>query len=184
MSIAHAVFPAPAQANPAYVPRRKQQWELLVECIPMLHAYVRRLVGNRERASEVLQEVSLRILAGEGPSDDPQRFAAWSRGVARHVIAHDWRMRRRALAELPLEDDAVDEISDPLADPEAHLDARAWMARVRHDIDREGMELLYRRYVLEETGKELADELAQSPAAVRMRLMRLRSTAAARAPRP
>lgn len=161
----------------------KRQWQLLVDCVPMLHAYVRRLVGNRERAAEVLQEVSLRILAGEGPSD-PERFAAWSRGVVRHVIAHDWRMRRRARAELPLEDSLMEEISDPFADPEGHLDARAWMSRVIDDIDSEGLELLYRRYVLEETGKELADELSQSPAALRMRLMRLRSTVSSRAPRP
>jgi RNA polymerase sigma factor (sigma-70 family) len=161
----------------------KTQWQLLVDCMPMLHTYVRRMVGNRERAKEVLQEVSLRMLATEGPTD-PDRYSAWSRGVARHVIAHDWRMRKRALAQLPLDDDLLEEASGVLSDPEGHLDARAWIARLAGDIDSDGLELLFRRYVLEETGKELADELAQSPAAVRMRLMRLRTTVSARAPRP
>jgi len=49
------------------------------------------------------------------------------------------------------------------------------------DIDSEGVELLYRRYVLQESGKELADDLASSPAAMRMRLMRLRSSVSAMA---
>ena len=154
----------------------KTQWRLLIDSLPMLHGYVYRLVGKGERAKEILQEVSLRMLATEGPAD-PERYAAWGRGVARHVIAHDWRMRRRALAEQPLEDELLDEMSYAGVDPEAHLDARVWISRIADDIDSDGLELLYRRYVLQETGKELADEMAQSPAAIRMRLMRLRSSA-------
>lgn len=160
---------------------RKAQWDLLVDCVPMLRSYLRHLVGDRDRANDALQEVSLRILAGSGPLD-PERFAAWSRGIARHVIAHDWRMLRRARAELPLEDDLLGDASETQVDPDGHLDARAWMARAIADIDHDGLDLLFRRYVLEETGKELADELAQSPAAIRMRLMRLRSTLSAHVP--
>src|SRR5688572_24113734 len=161
----------------------KTQWRMLIDSLPMLHGYVCRTIGSGERANEILQDVSLRMLATEGP-DDPERYAAWGRGVARHVIAHDWRMRRRALAEQPLEGELLDQISDAGVDPEAHLDAREWIARLAEDIDSDGLELLYRRYVLQETGKELADEMEQSPAAIRMRLMRLRSSASALAPRP
>jgi len=163
-------------------PSNKSRWHRLIDSLPMLHAYVCRLIGNGERAEEVLQEVSLRMLATEGP-DNAERYAAWSRGVARHVIAREWRRRRRALAEQPLEDDVIDEMSDGI-DQEAHLDARDWIARIADDIDSDGLELLFRRYVLQETGKELADEMEQSPAAIRMRLMRLRSSASALAPRP
>src|SRR5262245_29136128 len=158
----------------------KSRWDLLVGNMPLLHAYVRRLVGNRETANEVLQEVSLRILSGDGPRDR-ERFLAWSRGIARHVIALDWRMRRRARAVVPLAGELVEEICDRVADPESHIDARTSLARVVGEMDSAGLELLVRRYVFEETGKELADELSQSPAALRMRLMRLRSSA--RAPR-
>jgi len=160
----------------------KSRWDLLVRSMPALHAYVRRLVGSRETANEILQEVSLRILSSDGPRDR-ERFLAWSRGIARHVIALDWRMRRRAREVLPLENELMEEISDPVADPESHIDARASLARVMVDIDSAGLELLVRRYVFEETGKELADQLAQSPAALRMRLMRLRSSLSARAAR-
>lgn len=151
---------------------------LLLGSLPMLHSYVRRLVGNGERANDILQETSLRMLTTEGPTD-PERYAAWGRGVVRHVLAHDWRTRRRAQSEQPFEEDLLDESSPPCVDTEAHLDARASVARIAVDLDCEGVVLLYRRYVLQETARDLADELAQSPAAMRMRLMRLRSRALA-----
>jgi RNA polymerase sigma factor (sigma-70 family) len=156
----------------------KSRWRLLVDSLPALHAYVNRLVADGERANDILQEASVRMLASEGP-DEPERYVAWGRGVIRHVMAHDWRMRRRALTEQLLADDVLDEISDPPIDPEAHLDARASIARIAGDLDGDGLRLLYRRYVLQESGRELADEMAQSPAAIRMRLMRLRSRALA-----
>ena len=165
------------------IKRGKNTLQLLVGCLPMLRGCVRRLADSAEHAEEIFQEVSLRMLSTEGP-DDPERYAAWARGVVRHVIAHDWRMRRRARAEQPFEEDLVEEFVEPPTDPEAHLDARAWVERIVGDIDSEGVELLYRRYVLQESGKELADDLASSPAAMRMRLMRLRSSVTALAPLP
>jgi DNA-directed RNA polymerase specialized sigma24 family protein len=157
----------------------KSRWQLLIESLPMLHSYVCRFVGSGDRANEILQEASVRMLTTEGPTD-PERYAAWGRGVARHVMAQDFRMRRRALAEQPLQEDLVDETSDPTTmDAEAHVDARVSIARLAGDLDSDGLTLLYRRYVLQETGRELADELAQSPAAIRMRLMRLRARALA-----
>ncbi len=159
-------------------PRPQTKWRLLVGALPMLQAYVRRLADNDEQAKEILQEVSVRMLTTEGP-DDPERYGAWARGVVRHVMAHDWRMRRRARAEQPFEEDMMEDFVEPPSDPEAHLDARAWIERIVDDLDSEGLELLYRRYVLQESGKELADDLASSPAAMRMRLMRLRSSVSA-----
>ena len=77
------------------IKRGKNTLQLLVGCLPMLRGCVRRLADSAEHAEEIFQEVSLRMLSTEGP-DDPERYAAWARGVVRHVIAHDWRMRRRA----------------------------------------------------------------------------------------
>jgi DNA-directed RNA polymerase specialized sigma24 family protein len=156
----------------------RTKWRALIGSLPTLKRYVRRLTGDDERADEILQEVSLRMLATEGP-DEPERYAAWGRGVVRHVIAHDSRMRRRARAEQPFEEELVEEFVDRPIDPEAHIDARAWVERIVGDLDNEGLELLYRRYVLQESGKELADDHASSPAAMRMRLMRLRTSVSA-----
>jgi hypothetical protein len=43
------------------------------------------------------------------------------------------------------------------------------------ELGADEFELLVRRYVLEEDSNELANDLEQSPAALRMRLMRLRA---------
>lgn|GEM_PF-3145598 len=153
---------------------------LLIDCMPRLRAFVHRLVGDRETENELLQEISLRALAGEGP-DEEDVFLAWSCGIARHVIGIEWRRRRRARAELPIEDDGV---AVELPDRQACLDnciaARESLLRAVNDVDAEGLDLLIRRYVLGKPGKDLADELELSPAALRMRLMRLRSTLRAR----
>src|SRR4029078_12519593 len=61
----------------------------------------------------------------------------------------------------------------------AVVDARVRVQRLVQDMDSEGLELLYRRYVLQESGRELADDRASSPAPMRMRLMRVRSSVSA-----
>src|SRR6185295_17850297 len=119
----------------------KRQWKLLVGCMPALRSYVRRSVDSHDAANDVVQEVSVRVLTGDGPRE-PERFLAWSCGIARHVIALDWRMRRRAAAAMPLEEDQIEMHSHTIWDPEQHIDARASLARAMVDIDREGIELL------------------------------------------
>jgi RNA polymerase sigma factor (sigma-70 family) len=156
----------------------KKLGEMLVGCMPTLFAFVRRRVGDRETANEILQEVSLRALAGEGPRD-PDSFLSWSCGIARHVIGMEWRRRRRVRAEQPLEDPILEQIRDPVASPDQRFDARASLERAIGD-DSESVALLFRRYLDNVTGKELANEMGLTPAALRMRLMRIRSSARAR----
>lgn len=156
----------------------KKLGEMLVGCMPTLFAFVRRRVGDRETANEILQEVSLRALAGEGPRD-PDSFLSWSCGIARHVIGMEWRRRRRVRAEQPLEDPMVDQLRDPVASADQRFDARASLERAIGD-DSESVALLFRRYLDNVTGKELANEMGLTPAALRMRLMRIRSSARAR----
>src|SRR3954469_23440373 len=100
--------------------RGNTRWDLLVGSLPMLRAYAQRLTGDGEQTNEILQEVSVRMLATEGP-DDPERYAAWARGLVRHVVARDWRMRRRARAEQPLEEELVEASIELQTHPEAHL---------------------------------------------------------------
>jgi RNA polymerase sigma factor (sigma-70 family) len=153
---------------------RASRGDLLLDCLPALRAYVRKIARDQQTAVELLQEVSVRILAGEGP-DDRERFVAWCCGIARHVRAYDWRTRRRWRDELPLDLEAMERACPHLSDPESQLDARAWLSRVIVVLDQDGFELLVRRHVFDESATELAEELAQTPAAIRMRLMRLRS---------
>jgi DNA-directed RNA polymerase specialized sigma24 family protein len=132
---------------------------LLIDCMPRLRAFVRRLVGDRETEEELLQEISLRALAGEGPGDE-EFFLAWSCGIARHVIGIEWRRRRRARAELPIEDEGLaDELCDPMAFPDTCVAARESLLHAMNDLDPDGLDLLIRRYILGKAGKDLAEEI-------------------------
>ena len=153
-----------------------QVQRLLIGCMPALSRYVRRRVGDRDTTDEIVQEVSLRALEGRGPGD-PDGFLAWCYGIARHVIGVEFRRRRRARAELTLEDPSVDGIRDPMAGPDRVVDARVSLKRALGNSD--SAALLVRHYA-DGTGKDLARELRLTPTALRMRMMRLRSSARAR----
>jgi DNA-directed RNA polymerase specialized sigma24 family protein len=72
--------------DPAPAAQGKTRWALLIEVMPELHALVRGLASRGDDVQEILQEVSLRILTGDAPSD-PALFRRWSRAVARRVAA-------------------------------------------------------------------------------------------------
>ncbi|HSS39657.1 MAG TPA: sigma-70 family RNA polymerase sigma factor [Polyangia bacterium] len=149
--------------------------EMLVDSLPTLWAFIRRRVADHDTANDILQEVSLRALAGEGPRD-PSSFVAWSCGIAPHVIGLEWRRRRRLRERQPLEALLLDDIRDPVPTPDRLCDARASLERAM-GAGGERVALLLRRHLDNVTGKELAQELGLSPAALRMRLMRTRSRA-------
>jgi RNA polymerase sigma factor (sigma-70 family) len=165
---------APDAESEMAVRSTSEQAERLIRCLPMLRTYVRRLVGDSDVASDVLQNVSVTILTTAGSPADMAGFSAWSRGVARNVAAYELRLRRRSQHILPVGDDLA-EAPDPGFDPENSAASRTKLERLAGHLDHSAVELLYRRYVLGESAKDLATELAQSPAALRMRLMRLRS---------
>src|SRR6185503_15173853 len=148
--------------------------ERLEACLPSLMLYVRRLVGDAEIARDVMQNVSVTVLtAPDAPSDSPQ-FAAWCRGVARNVAAYERRVRRRSQSMFP-EEDVENERPDPETNPEESTNSRKVLRSLVRELGADEFELLVRRYVLEEDSNELASDLEQSPAALRMRLMRLRA---------
>jgi DNA-directed RNA polymerase specialized sigma24 family protein len=72
-----------------------------------------------------------------------------------------------------------DEPLDPWLDPERAVDTREALERAVHHLGDDALELLVRRYVLGENARELSSGRTQSPAALRVRLMRLRSSARA-----
>jgi DNA-directed RNA polymerase specialized sigma24 family protein len=131
----------------------------------MLRSYVRRLVKNDETADEILQEISVSILSG--------RISAWSRGVARHVVAREVRRTRRQHAELEHDLELVETLD--AVDLEHNATLTQTLSRAAVKMDQSALQLLVRRYVLEETPAELASAFARTPAALRMQLMRLRS---------
>ena len=165
---------APSPFPPGHIERRRSVGALLAECLPALAGYVRRLARDADLANDIVQEVCLRALVGEGPR--PANALAWSRGIARHVARAEWR-RRRAW-QTPGQDDLLPEnVCDQRSTPEEVADARASLARiVRGTAD---LTLLFRRHGEPHGPAALARELGLTPAALRMRLLRLRRSARA-----
>jgi DNA-directed RNA polymerase specialized sigma24 family protein len=151
---------------------RRRRSELLIRCVPMLRAYVRELFDDPEVASDVLQEVMVKLLSLPDAPEDTPGFAELARHTALEV---SWIYLLPEL-ESPLEEEPL----DPLSDPEGLVDAREALALAVHHLGDEGRELLVRRYVLGENARELSSGRPQSPAALRVRLMRLRSSARSR----
>jgi len=150
---------------------RRRRSEFLVRCVPMLRAYVRGLVDDPEIAGDVFQEIIVHLLTAPLVPDDLAGFAEHGRRVARDVA----RGERPVTSELPFEE----EPQDPWLDPERAVDTREALERAVHHLKDDALELLVRRYVLGENARELATGRSQTPAALRVRLMRLRSSARA-----
>jgi RNA polymerase sigma-70 factor (ECF subfamily) len=138
--------------------------------LPALASYVRRLARDSDLANDIVQEVCLRVLVGEGPRLS-ENALAWTRGIARHVARAEWRRRR--VWQTPGQDEYFPEnLCDRRSTPEEVADARASLARiVRGTPD---LALLLRRHGEACAPTTLARELGLTPAALRMRLLRLR----------
>lgn len=153
---------------------RRRRSELLLRCVPMVRATLRELLEDPEMEAEAFQEVILRLLSSPTEPEDLATFADRSRRVAMDVA------RRVALSatDAPLDQEPLEqEPEDPWIDPEGAVDTREELELLLHNLGDDAKELLVRRYVLGENASELAFARSQSPAALRVRLMRLRSSA-------
>ena len=156
---------------------RRRRSELLLRCVPMLGAYVKSLVDDPEAARDVIQEVILRLLSSHTAPDDLAEFASHGRKVAWEVARGV--MPATAEGVLAGEPQMPDEPLDPWLDPERAVDTREALERAVHHLGDDALEVLVRRDVLGENARELSSGRTQSPAALRVRLMRLRSSARA-----
>jgi RNA polymerase sigma-70 factor (ECF subfamily) len=154
------------------------RWPLFFDRAKSLRAYIRRRVDDPTEAEEVFQDLSLIVLRHRSGPKDVERFSAWCHALARHVLAHHFRTKRRRanlLSRVELESAGFE--TSHRVDPERAASARELLRILGTRLDSQAQELLSQRYVLGESTEEIAMRLAQSPTAVRMRLMRLRSMA-------
>jgi RNA polymerase sigma-70 factor (ECF subfamily) len=141
-----------------------------------LRRFVRRLVPSEDEAEELFQDVAVVVIAHSRGPEDESSFPVWCQGVARHLAAH----RRRSVARLRARLAPWDELDASVAasdeaDPERLAITRQQVAARLVTLDESSLDLVFSRFVAEQTPTEMAERLNISPASMRMRLMRLRS---------
>ncbi|HEX3775045.1 MAG TPA: sigma-70 family RNA polymerase sigma factor [Polyangiaceae bacterium] len=154
------------------------RWLLFMDRAKSLRAYIRRRLDDPAEAEEVFQDLSLIVLRHRSGPKDMERFNAWCHSLARHVLAHHFRAKRRRanlLTRVELESAGFE--TSHRVDPERAASARELLRLLGKKFDPKARELLSQRYLLGESTEEIALRLEQSPTAIRMRLMRLRSIA-------
>jgi RNA polymerase sigma factor (sigma-70 family) len=133
----------------------------------------RRLTGNDEDARDLVQEVELKVFLHPTGPRDQDSFRAWCLGILRNKVMQFRRSAARRHQSLHVGLDMLDDRSDrSLAELHASLELKRFVDQVPALQERE-LEILVRRFVLEQNSKEIACELESSPAAVRMKLKRL-----------
>jgi RNA polymerase sigma-70 factor (ECF subfamily) len=145
----------------------------------MLMSYIHALVRNANDAEDLFQEVGVVIL---GKSDVPlesRQFAAWCRGIARNLVLHYWRTKRRAKV-LPSSRllDALDVAYDEAdASPDDEHFAGRWhlLAECLAQLPQRAREVLRMRYVLGYQSPQIGRRVKRSAEAVRQMLFRIRA---------
>ncbi len=146
-----------------------------LECAGAIERYIRRRVRDRDQAAELLQEVSILLLAHTGAPPAGQDFGAWCHGIARNVVAHHFRAQRRQAALLNrAEPEGHRLLAQAPYDPEHIFATRELLDQLFRGVDDHSRRLMIERYLMGRSADELAAQASQSPSAVRMKLMRVR----------
>jgi RNA polymerase sigma-70 factor (ECF subfamily) len=149
---------------------------LFLLCAKSLHEFIHKTVRDPDDAEEVFQELSLKVLLHRSGPSNVEQFAAWCRGVLRHTLADHFRAKsRRTDLVAPVELESGSFPAGKAFDPESALSTRELLRRAFESVDERSHDLLLKRYLLGESANEIADGVAMSPSAVRVRLMRARS---------
>lgn len=153
---------------------RRAAETLLTEHSPMLRAWLLHLLASPHDADDVLQEVSLAVLADPGLLLRGSVPGAYLRGIARHLA---WRHQRRQRRESPMQD-IIEEVwvADDAgqAAPAREEAERAALARCLERLPAHWRRLVDLRYRDGLSAVEIGDRLAKRADGVRAALMRAR----------
>jgi RNA polymerase sigma factor (sigma-70 family) len=154
---------------------RIDRHDLLVKHHALLQRFVGSLSVSREEAEEIVQDVAVVVLRHRATPLEAKAFAGWCYWVVHNLAAHS--RRREARRRARYQDDA--ELERRYAslghesDPERAAESKQRLAAYVQRLDEAAQNLLFQRFVLEETSEEIATRMKVSPASVRMRISRL-----------
>lgn len=150
---------------------------MLLEHQRRILSRIRLLMRNEEDALDLLQDVCIAVLMSPIQFQDEGHFLRWCSGVAQRTALQSYRRRtRRERLEAEVGSTCRGTGFELVANPEARVAHCQLVDRSTADIDIKSLELVMARYVDRATASELADDSQQSPAAVRVKLSRIRAT--------
>ena len=142
----------------------------------MLREFILSLVPDSNDADDVLQEVSVVLLTRTEPPQDLQKFPAWCRGVARNVLLHLWRERRKT--QPPPSARFMESVEMAYQEADSSEEDLSLRRKALEDclqkLPESSRNLLELRYVQREASQDIARTLGRSAPGVRMALMRVR----------
>lgn len=136
-----------------------------------LYGYIATLLVNRNDAEDVLQRTSLILWQKWDQYDPRQGFLPWARGVALNEVRN--LLRRSERRNVHLSEPVLELLASELEDDNSELRSAA-LANCLEKLRRASRDLLEQCYLGSEGIKAVASELGQSPAAIYMRLHRIR----------
>lgn len=149
--------------------------EQLVRNQRRVFAYIVTLLSNRDDAEDVFQSTCL-ILWKKWEEFDPSRdFFTWSCGIAHNEARN--LLRRKRLPRLQLSEDVMAQVAETRLKADKFLEMRGQF--LSHCLEKlaDGQRLLVEQcYLGDKQIKTLAEEMGISPAALTMRLQRIRKT--------
>lgn len=143
-----------------------------------LFGYVLALTADRDVADDVLQEIGVAILSEAERDKQPDDFAQWLRGIARHRVAdHYRRTATRERRETRFEDfaDVVDRAFDEHAAAERETAYRLeFLEGCLDELTERVRAMVDGRYRLGKSVETIAEEIRWTPGSVKVALSRAR----------
>lgn len=138
-----------------------------------IFAYIVTLVANRDDAEEIFQEACL-VLWEKRKEYDPQRsFFNWACGVAHNKVRN--RLRTGKRASLQLSEDVLAQIAEVREKADDLLETRSrFLGPCLARLSDAQQQLIERCYLGDESIAKIAGDMCISPAALTMRLQRIR----------
>ncbi|MCC9658896.1 sigma-70 family RNA polymerase sigma factor [Rhodopirellula halodulae] len=147
--------------------------QLVTEHQARLNAYILSLVGDANRAADVLQETNLVLWRRKADFQDGKPFLPWAFGVARLQVLSNLRDKRRAPSLL---DADVAELvsSDVESQAENFDDIQSALKECLASLPQKRRQLIEHRYFNSKSIDQIASSTDQGSSNVRVTLMRIR----------
>ena len=147
--------------------------EQFVTCDRRLFGFVMTLLPSFDEAEEAYQETCLRIWAKWDDYDPSRDFLAWACGFAKNVVRE--LRQKKSRGQSLLSEQAMERVAEMRFRLEAA--SGVWQSRLTdclQELSSEQRKLVARHYAGEESIRAIAEELETTPAALYMRISRIR----------